>query len=62
MAKCKHKRPILVSAWLEELEPDQEPYVSGELEEMETVSCHVMLSGHYCKDCDTLIDVVIEKD
>ena len=62
MAKCKHKRPILVSAWLGELEPDQEPYKSGELEELETISTHILMSGHYCADCDTLLDIKIEDD
>ena len=61
MSKCKHKRPILVTAYLTELEPDQEPYESGEYEEMETISTSICLSGHYCAKCDTLIDIEIEK-
>jgi len=60
MAKCKHKRPILVSAFIGELEPDQEPYESGEYEEMDTISVDISISGHYCKDCDTLLDIIIE--
>lgn len=59
---CKHRRPILVSAWLGELEPDQEPYKAGEMEEMEAISCHVLLSGHYCAGCETLLDVIVEND
>lgn len=57
---CVHTRPILVSAWLGELEPDQEPHESGKLEEMETIDAsHVLLTGHYCANCDTLLDIEI---
>ena len=60
MAKCKHKRPILVKVDICELEPDQEPYESGVLEAMDTIYCNVMLTGHYCADCETLLDIKIE--
>ena len=59
MSKCKHKRPILISAWIYELEPDQEPYENGKLEEVETISDTILLDGHYCADCDTLLDIEV---
>ena len=60
MAKCEHKRPILVTAWIVELEPDSEPYEAGKEEEMDTIYSDNCLTGHYCKDCDTLLDISID--
>ena len=61
MAKqsCVHPRPILVNAYLGELEPDQEPYESGVLEEMDMISTQILLAGHYCANCNTLLDFMV---
>ena len=61
MADCEHPKPILVSIWPDSLEPDQEPYESGEYVELEIIyDFNIHLTGHYCADCETLLDVSID--
>ena len=46
--KCRHKKLALVSVYIDELEPDQEPYKEGEFEEMDTIYVDILLFGHWC--------------
>lgn len=61
MSKCKHKKLALVFTHIHELEPDQEPFEEGVLEEMDTITVGIILSGHWCPQCDKLIDIRIEE-
>ena len=61
MAKCRHKKLILVTAWIDRLIPDQEPYESGVEEAMDDIDVGVELVGHYCPKCMQLNDIKIEE-
>ncbi len=61
MIECKQPKPILVSIWPGDLIPDQQPYESGEYVKLETIEDYnVHMSGHYCADCETLLDVSVD--
>ena len=61
MSKCRHKRLALISAEIWKLTPDQEPFESGVIEKVDEINTCVQLRGHYCPDCEKLVDIEIEE-
>ena len=52
----------LVTAYIEELIPDQEPFESGKLEEMDNIIIGIRLFGHWCPKCEYLVDIEVDED
>lgn len=60
MSKCKHKRPILVTMHPDTLFPDDQPYDDepDKYVELELIyDYNIIIHGHYCPKCKTLLDV-----
>ena len=62
MEKCRHKKLALVSGCIDELEPDQEPFKNGVLEEIKIESGLIHISGHWCPKCEKLVDIKVVED
>ena len=58
--KCKHDNLILAKGILDEIEPDQEPFKSGEEVAMEIIHVGEQVMVRYCLDCKTLTEAWIE--
>lgn len=62
MRECEHKRPILIAMYPDQLFPDHEPYKAGEYVNVDTIyDYNIHLTGHYCPDCETLLDVAVDE-
>ena len=59
MSDCEHKKPILVNMYPDTLFPDDQPYDDDDKYiELETIcDYNINIHGHYCLDCETLLDV-----
>ena len=58
MSECKHAKPILVSIEPGRFVPDDQPYEAGKYERVDIIYNYaIMLTGHYCAECETLLDV-----
>lgn len=55
--KCGGKL-ILGRVDIDEVQPDQEPYESGEIEEMEPIQVFTFLEVHYCPKCKIIHDIM----
>ena len=60
MAKCKHKRLILMIADNVEFFADSEPYENGREETAEVQEVAVCLLGRYCPKCRKFADIEVE--
>ena len=54
--KCGHKL-ILGRVWFPDIEPDDEPYESGERVEMDRIECDIFLDVHWCPQCEIMTDI-----
>lgn len=54
--KCGGKL-ILGQVGIDLIEPDQEPYESGEIVEMEPIEIYASLHVHYCENCERIHDI-----
>lgn len=62
MAKCRHKKLALVSGYIAELVPDEEPFESGVIENIEIDSGSILIFGHWCPKCEKLVDIKVDED
>ena len=62
MAKCKKcgNKMLTVSAYIPEMEADDEPYESGKKEEANNIFPEAMLNAEYCETCHEFNWVVFE--
>ena len=54
--KCGHKL-LLGVAYIEYVEPDQEPYEADEEIAKETIYTSIPLDVHYCEECEIIHDI-----
>ena len=60
MSECKHERPILVHLRPSRIVPAEQPYDddSDKYVSLDIIwNYEIALTGHYCTECDTLLDV-----
>lgn len=59
MSECEHKQPIRIEMYPDTLHPDHQPYENDDTYvEVETIyDYNIIIRGHYCPDCETLLDV-----
>jgi len=55
-SKCNHKL-ILARVSITEIDPDPEPYESGEHIGLNTIDCDIGLDLHYCPNCKIIHDI-----
>ena len=55
-SKCGHKL-ILGSAWITDIEPDDEPYEADVEEDIDPTDCNICLELHYCPQCEIIHDI-----
>ena len=60
MGKCRHKKLLLGTSYIDEITPDSEPYADGVIEDKESISVNALVVIHYCERCQKIIDVKLE--
>jgi len=65
MSECEHKKPILVAMHPDKLFPDDQPYDDEPNKHIKLATIYdynIIIHGHYCPDCNTLLDVDCDGD
>lgn len=52
-SKCKGKL-ILGSAWITEIEPDEEPFEADEVIDLDPIDCNESIEVYWCPKCERL--------
>ena len=58
--KCKHEKKILGKGIISEIDPDAEPFKSGQEIEMGTIYGGGQVLVRYCLDCEKIIEAWVE--